>query len=426
MNKFQLILTGTFGAFIVIALIIFSTSRGNSSNQVNLVLWGTIPKQTFITLYSALPGVRDRNFAVEYVEKDPANFDNEFIDALASGIGPDLIMISHDSFLKHRNKLFPIPYSTLPERDYKDTFIEESELYALPEGIFGVPVAVDPLVMYWNRDSFTSKGEVQPPRFWDEFFNLSQKLTEKDASFNILHSAFALGEYRNVDNAKEILTTLILQAGSPIVTERNGDLVSVLNEKNSQPIIPAESAVSFYTEFSNPAKPFYTWNRSLTGSQNRFLSGDNSIYFGFSSELPLLRVKNPNLNFDVAIVPQTRGGTRSTTFGRMLGVSIIRASQNIVAAYEFVADVSSKNGAEVVSEMLRLPPARRDLLAEGTEDPYESVFYQSAILSKGWYDPDPDKTDVMFQELIESITSGRTNQGGALKTANSTLQALLK
>ena len=56
------------------------------------------------------------------------------------------------------------------------------------------------------------------------------------------------------------------------------------------------------------------------------------MYFGFASGLPDLRLKNPNLNFDVAM-PQTKDYTKNITFGRMVGLAIPRNSQKIAQTY---------------------------------------------------------------------------------------------
>ncbi len=66
---------------------------------------------------------------------------------------------------------------------------------------------------------------------------------------------------------------LLLQAGTPITTRQNADVVSVLNSTFNYTVPPSRSAINFYTQFSNPTADTYTWNRSLPSSLNMFLSG---------------------------------------------------------------------------------------------------------------------------------------------------------
>ena len=108
-----------------------------------------------------------------------------------------------------------------------NTFIQQAELYLKTDGSLAVPFIVDPLVMYWNRDSFTNAGIATPPKFWDEFTGLNTKLTQKDVNSNIRKSAIAMGEFTNISHAREILGTLFLQSGNPVTyRDTTGAIVS--------------------------------------------------------------------------------------------------------------------------------------------------------------------------------------------------------
>jgi ABC-type glycerol-3-phosphate transport system substrate-binding protein len=428
-SKFQVVFIGIFAVFIVIGVIIFAMGGKKSGSENNkVVVWGTIPQSTFAKVFSNSSLFNSKTIAVSYVEKSESNFDTDFLEALAGGGGPDVIFIASDKLLKNKNKIFTIPFSSLSERTFKDTYAEEGELFLVPDGILGLPITIDPIVMYWNRDIFSNAGLSAPPSFWDEFFNLSQNLTTKDGAFNITRSAIALGEYRNITNAKDILSALFLQAGNPIVSLANGVPVSVLREKLGLAVPPGVAALSFFTEFSNSAKAYYSWNRSLPPSQTVFLSGDLAIYFGLGSEFPLLKLKNPNLNFDVSRFPQSsnvRTGTRKVTFGRMEGVSIVRNSKNIGGAFTVVSELAGKNLGGAFSQELFRAPARRDLLSVKQTDSILPILYDSALWSKGWLDPDKKMTESIFEDMIESVTGGRARLESAINQASIEIGALL-
>lgn len=415
-----------FGAFIVLGVIIFSASRGTSTKPENKVtIWGTLPLSDFNTMLKEHPVSENKEFAITYVQKRSTEFDQAFIEALAEGKGPDLVFLPHDSLWKHQGKLFPIPYKSYSERLFKDTFIEEGELYLSSSGIMGLPILVDPLMMYWNRDVFSNAGISRPPEYWDEMFTLAQTLTKKDESFNITESAVALGEFRNIANAKEIISALITQAGGPITQRTDKGATVVLNQKLDQTIVPAEAAINFYTEFSNPIKLFYSWNRSLPRSDNFFTAGDLGIYFGFASELDQIKAKNPNINFDVALFPQSREGQNKTTYGRVQALSVVKSSRNIAAAVSIAAILTDKEHSAALSTIAGLPPVRRDLLSKAPSgDAYSILFYQSALRARGWLDPDSVATTAIFQSMIESITAGRLRTSQAVSRAHSEMQDL--
>jgi len=86
----------------------------------------------------------------------------------------------------------------------------------------------------------------------------------------------------------------------------------------------------------------------------------------------------------------------------------------------------SREAALSLAEILALPPARRDLLSRKPTDATSSVFYDAALQSKGWLDPDTVATDIIFRAAIESITSGRARTLEALNKVNSEIEALIK
>lgn len=425
-SKFQLFLLIGFVAVILVSVIVFSKYKGSSGEQVDVAVWGTFNVTDFSNIVATSPLKGDKTVNVKYTEKDPLTFDTELLEALASGEGPDLFILPQDKLYKQKNKILILPYSAYPERNFKDAFIEGAEIFLSPEGIVALPILTDPLVMYWNRDLFNQAKITSPPRYWDQLYSLASALSRKDGALNITRSAVAFGEFSNIDNAKAILANLLLQAGTPITTQYETGVRSELSESFGKPIMPGEAALNFYTEFSNPVKPFYSWNRSLVNSQNFFLSGDLGLYFGFASELRSLQLKNPNLNFDVDYVPTSREGGTYTSYGNFYAVAISKNSTNANAAFKVASILSDTAGAKAIEGVLQLPSARRDLLSVKPTDAYKDIFYGSSIRARAWLDPDPEKTTIVFKNLVESITSGRERTGSALVKASSEINNLFK
>jgi ABC-type glycerol-3-phosphate transport system substrate-binding protein len=425
MTKFQIILIAIFGVFLVGGVIIFSAYKGNSKNAVTVVVWGTISQTDFNDVVRKTSLNQSKEFNVQYVQKSQENFDTDFIESLASGTGPDIFMLPSEKILKHRNKIFPIPYNVFTQRQFRDAFIEGAEIYMVPEGTMALPISVDPLVMYWNRSMFTDAKMTEPPKYWDEFYNLANVISQKNGALDISKSAVAFGEFGNISHAKEIILNLAMQAGTPVTVWSGPRVQSVFADSFSKPTVPAEAAVNFYIEFGDPSKPSYSWNTSLPNSTNYFLGGDLALYFGFASEILNLQLKNPNLNFDVATVPVSREGGVNLSFGSFNALAITKSSKNPSAAFSVISILSGVDGATAFSKTLNLPPARRDLLSQKPTDAYQSVFYDSAIRSKAWLDPSPSDTDAIFKEMIESIVSGRVRTGEAVAKAQRELSSLL-
>jgi ABC-type glycerol-3-phosphate transport system substrate-binding protein len=282
--------------------------------------------------------------------------------------------------------------------------------------------------MYWNRTIFSNANVSLPPKYWDEFFTLSPRLTLRNQANTITRATVALGEYQNIPHAKDILATLILQAGNPIVA-RSGDglfhstLGSIVDQ--TLPLQPTESALRFYTEFSNAAKNTYSWNRALPNARDMFTAGDLAIYFGFASELPGLRSANPNLNIDVTVFPQARDATR-ITYGHLQALSIPRGAKNPTGALEVARALSAEGPVASIVTRSVYPPPLRSLLAQTPSEAFRSTFFESALIARGWRDPDPERTATVFQDMIEGTISGRLRLSEAVAAGSQELENVLR
>ncbi len=229
MSKLQIGLIVVFVLAGLVAVLIFAGilpgyKKQGGGEAVQITLWGTFSQRDMNSLLSELNETHKESFRINYSEKKTVNYENELINALASGTGPDTWFLSQDMILKNKDKVFLVPAESYPERTFLDNFIDSAEVFFDPDSfsigtrkIVGLPLAVDPIVLYWNRDLFSSAGIAQPPKYWDEFLTDVRFLTKKDGAGNVVQSGGAMGEFKNVKNAKEILSMLVLQTGNPIV-----------------------------------------------------------------------------------------------------------------------------------------------------------------------------------------------------------------
>lgn len=425
-SKFQLIALALCIVFLIAGVIAFATFKGSGSkNQIPAVtIWGTISKATFdqyvnqVNLSSPLP------ISATYVQKDLSAFLPEFVSALARGTGPDIILIPADMLLPAEDKLAAIPYATMPQRTFMNTYIDESSVYLGSNGILGLPLLVDPLVMYWNRDLYNTAGVALPPRHWDEFGALNQKLTVKDGNGTITKSTVAMGDFSNVANAREILATLFLQVGNPITAiASDGGLSSTLKISAKADPTPA---LNFFTSFVDPGSTNYSWNRSWPNSKTAFLSGNLATYLGLASELADIRAKNPNLNFDAAALPQASKGGVTATYGRLYGLSIVRTSPNVNAAYSVISILTDPAYLPILSKLTYLPSVSRSVIAAGFTDPYLTLFDQAALISRTWLDVGPDQSGQIFSNMIQSLTSGKKSTYQAIQDAGNQYDVALR
>ncbi len=426
---FQYIVFGLFIFFIIVGAILFSTYRSTDKNAVavDITMWGTLPSENFSPFATDYFNKAGLKYYVKYEQRDPATFDADLVEALASGTGPDAIILPDDLIVRYSNKIYPIPYTILPELNFKQTFIQEGELYLTNSGVLALPFMVDPLVMYWNRDMFNNVSVTKPPATWADILALVPKMTKKDQNQNILASTVALGEFRNVNNAKDILSALMIQSGNPLVkSNSDGSFQSTLNYDFGLSTSPAVLSLQFFTNFSNPTKANYSWNRSLPSSIDAFANGDLALYFGYASEYLKIKNKNPNLNFDVALLPQIAGAKILNTFGKISAFAIMKNSADPAGTFTVLSALTSASAFPFWNPVFNLPSARRDILSQVDQSPAKTIFNKSAVMSKGWLDPNRAQTSSIFQDMVESFTTGRESLDSAVSTASDRLDGLLK
>jgi ABC-type glycerol-3-phosphate transport system substrate-binding protein len=438
MNNFQTILTAIFLACFVFAVLIFSGllkiggNGGSATTPVGkLVIWGTFTNPDLSSVFDTVTQ-NNKDLTISYVKKSPATYQQDLLEAFANGTGPDLFFITPDMIQQDQNFVYKIPYANYPKQTFQDAFIDGASVYLTPDGVIGFPVVVDPMVMYYNKDILANNGIATPPTSWDQLFALVPELTKKQNDGSIQQSMIALGQYDNITNAKDIIATLLLQAGDPIVSMNDtGGYESVLNTTATSSMVggtsPSDQALNFFTEFSNPSDPAYSWNRSLPNSIDMFTSGKLAFYLGHASELFTIQSINPNLSFNVTSIPQTKGTTANQTSGTIYALAVSKKSANITAAFGLTGILTTGDTAASIAQALSLPPASLTALAtKPTDNPYLYTFFNQALITKTWPDPDPTATDAIFSEMINNILSSKLSVDDALSKAHSELGLIVK
>lgn len=421
-RPFEIALIGVFALIAVIGLIVLSAYQGRPSGDELLygdrvVIWGTLPQETMEGFLVEAADATKALEVVSYREVDESRFENEFVNAVAEGQSPDLLIIPHTMLVSLRTKLTPLSYETITERNFRDSYVDGAEIFMLKDGIYGIPFAVDPLMMYWNRDIFSSVGLPQPPRTWETLVAETVDLvTNSDAQGRLTQSAVSLGGVSNTQNMKAILSALLLQTGNTIVEERGSGYEVTLGVSGTSGLSSGFAALSFYTQFAMPGRSTYSWNTMRDLDQSEFVQGKLGLYFGLGSEWRSIEAKNPNINYDVARIPQGEGATTLRTYGDFYAFAIPRASGRAQGAYAVSLLLSTPEYAKVLADAFDFAPVHRSLFGT-TGNPFKEVIYQSALISRGWLDPSPEQSAKVFGGMVEEVLSGDTRQQGIVLDA---------
>jgi ABC-type glycerol-3-phosphate transport system substrate-binding protein len=429
MKNFQLIIIIVFIALAIFGVLVFSGAIpiGNNNTPGSLgtvILWGTVKGSTMTSLLEEF-NKANPTFVVKYAQKSVESFDQDLLEALADGTGPDMFFLPENLAFHYSNKIVTIPYSSYPLASFKNNFAGAGEVFLTSKGILAFPLSIDPLVMYYNRSMLDANGIIYPPVFWDDLTSLAPKLTKKDDSNKITKSAIALGHFSNITHAKDILSALFMQAGNKIVTEKDGVFNSALNAFTSNPKYNLSSILKFYTDFADPNSDVYSWNKSFPNSDNAFSKEDLAFYFGFASELLSLVSRNPNQNLAVAPFPQIKDASFKLTGAQVLGIALLASSKNLNTAFTAASLLATGNFASEFALATGVAPARRDLLKIKPADAYSPIFYDSALYARSWLDPSSGDTDNIFRNMIDGVLSNNMTVENAISDANSRLDLLL-
>lgn len=383
--------------------------------KANLVFWGVFDDsdafepliKDFKTLY---PGVN-----IEYRKKTIDDYEKDLVNALAEGRGPDIFMIHHTWLGKHKAKLTPIPPELINIKQYKETFVDVASADLMDQdGIYGLPLYIDTLALFYNKDFFNNIGLVKPPADWKEFQDTVSQLTKRDEFGNIIEAGAAIGTAKNINRSPDILAALMIQEGSKMTSE-NGQ--AKFNDKAGQ------NALRFYTDFANRQKVVYTWNPLQHYSIDAFTERKTAMMFNYSYMTGILKAKDSRLNFKVAAFPQIDNTTK-TNFANYWVPSVSVASQNKGAAWLFLKFISGKEEAQKYINITQKPAARLDIIQEQKNNLELGVFAEQTLTAQSWYQSDNSAIDIIIADAIENVAIGKASVSKALSDAEEKVNGL--
>lgn len=429
--KYKLIIFTVAGVLIILSISAFLFGKKpGAGDKVSLEFWGTDPVSYWTAIISAYqtanPGV-----TIKYVPKAAAAYEKDFVDALASGTGPDIIAINNTWLAKHQNKLSPLPAGLMSLQNFREAFPDVAyQDLTRQNQIYALPFYIDTLALYYNKALFNNGGVINPPQTWEEFNGIARQLTQKDDNGDIIRAGAALGTANNVNYASDILNLLMLQTGAPMLSA-NGQkaIFDTAVSQQGKSFNPGESALNFYTSFAISTKPVYTWNARLPQSLEFFKSGRAAMYLGYAKDLRQMALTVSNLG--IAPAPQIKDSHTDPNyldinFAKYQAGAVTLASAKKDVAWKFLAFATSKNAQANYVAASHLPPARKDLIDYTASDAALNVFAKQILTAANW--PQPDETEVkkVFERMINTVTINQTSAKEALREGAVEVTNLLK
>lgn len=382
----------------------------------------------------------------------PDEYETELVNALAEDRGPDIFSVEADMVGEYETKLLPMPESVtvpivigsapvgvsgLPEsnsnadvqvtisskktittKKLKEIFVSvvgEDVILEVEnaEKIFALPLSLDTLALFYNREILDKSGIPEPPKTWEAFVDGIKKLRRMDASTGALNVAAAgLGTATNIDRAQDILALLMMQNGAEMYDDYGRATFHLIpGGLRGRTIQPGVEALQFFTDFANPLNDkVYGWDKSLPSSFEMFARGQLAYFFGYSYHRDLLLARSPKLNYGIAPMPQLNNEPVNVANYWVEGVS--KKTKHVDEAWDFLqfaaTDINAVTDYLVTSER---PTALRALVSATKEKQEPLVpFIDSVLSAHSWYKGSNKKAaERIFSNMVNAVNDARNN-----------------
>lgn len=431
-NKLLIIAFGLIIAVVLLLAVLVlrrGLGGGEELQQARLEFWGVFDDgKDFRDVLDAFQ-IQHPNIRVNYRKFNFEEYEKQLIDAFAAGRGPDIWMMHHTWLSKHKDKISPLPQAIkdrkeplMTLRDFKNQFVDVAEKDLVSDGqIYGLPIYVDTLGLYYNKEILNSAGISSPPSSWEDLNDAVEAITKIDDQNRISQSAIAMGTAKNINRSTDILALLMLQSGLPLVenAESGARFSKIVDQKNV-----GEVALEYYTDFANPLSRNYTWNDQMDFSIDAFRTGKTAMMINYSHHAGTLRSQASRFNFDVAPVPQIKGAG-VVNYANYFAPTVSKFSKSPIQAWEFLIFLSSREGAAKYLNASNRPPARRDLVDALRNDVNIGVFAVQALSARSWYQADNQAVEKIFADMIDDINFNKRSIKEALRFAENQVNTLL-
>ena len=480
-----------FSFVLILSMVILSgcgCATNTTSYEVRLEVWGLFDDSDVMA--KAINEYQKRNPRVKdivYKKLTVDSYENDLMDALATGNGPDIFLVHNTWLSKHQDKLAPAPIDNLSSNQSPIvTPLQVTDQFAgvvfsdfVSDGkVFALPLSADSLALYCNKDLLNQAGITTAPATWLDFDEAVKKMTRVDSFGNITTSGAAMGMSSDasagtgkINRATDILTLLMMQSGAEMISSqtKQATFADFTNATYGSEMPPGESALAYYTKFSNRAKAEYSWNSLQHNSVDSFIEGRTAMMLNYSWLIPKIADRAPKLSLGIARVPQNKdkaGNGMVIDFANYWAYAVSKNKtqnqeavamaqqskhtyatndQRIAESWKFirfltmppsfsadlpVAAASSESAnfdpaAEYIKNQVK-PAARRDLIEKQKSDILLSPFVEGNLIAKSWPQPDNLAVEKIFDGLIDNVVLKNENIHEAMKQAQNAVNVLMR
>ncbi|MFH1207658.1 MAG: hypothetical protein V1668_03570 [Patescibacteria group bacterium] len=425
-----------------VVFIIFGPKGAPDPKPVSLAIWGVWDESTDLAPMTNAYSQAHPYVKITYVKKRLEEYPDALLNGWATDTGPDIFVINNTWINKYGSEFIaPMPKSTTvyTYTTKKTLFKTDTKITATPTAsittadikrnyvtavyddvifdgkIYGLPLSVNTLVMYYNRDLLSQAHIVNPPKTWVEFANILPKITLLDDQNNIVRGGAALGTYDNIPGANDIATILMMQNGTVMAS---GSKITLGASATGDPAyVPGVQALRFYTDFASPNKTVYTWNKDMPNALDYFAAGKLAFFFGYKYQEADIKAKSRGIDYAIAPLPQVNL-ENEVNFANYSVFTVSKKTKNSAVAWNFIQFANDKKLNAAYTKTTSQTSALRAVLNDQISDPDLGILAQQALTATSWYHGrDPESAAAAFREMIQTASADPNDIKKALDAA---------
>lgn len=407
--------------------IISPTQTGTSNTLTYWGLWESAETmQPIIDEFEeANPGVK-----INYSKQSLSNYESRLYTRLQQTVStsepaPDIFKIHNTWLSKYYKYLAPLPSHIMSREEYTEKFYPTSlEDFTAKDGnIYAIPLGIDGLMVFYNRQILKQANVQQPPSDWDSFVQLAHDLTIRDENKRIIQSGLAMGVSRNVKHSSEIVAFLLLLEGAELMDETRTS-VSLNNSK-------AINAFETYTSFAKGQDG--TWDTSLPQDLEMFFQGKLAMMIAPSWRVFDIIIAAPNIEFGTAPLPQLEANKEEVYYATYWGEAVSKNANNIDLAWKFIDFMTQKeqqlkmfsNSVTIGQRAFGEPYSIAELGEEMKGKAYIDAIAKMAPYMRSWQWGDENFVRASIEDAISDIAERNRDVSSTLKTTETTINSKL-
>ena len=437
-QKKTLIIAGVVVVILLIATTILFLLRGDTGDpgqnpeeqtSVTLTYWGLWEPPSVMQPVIDEFEAANPNIKIAYSQQTFSNYESRLFTRLQQATGneepaPDIFRIHNTWTPKYYSYLAPMPAEIMSVEEYQEKFYPTAlnDFTAKNGNIYAIPLEIDGLTIFYNKQLLAEEGVTEPPEDWDSFFELASDLTKRDASGRIIQTGLAIGTSRNIMHSAEIVAYMLALEDIQVMDQTRTQIS--LNTPRVQRVFET------YTNFAKGDNAL--WSPTLRTDLEMFFTGDLAMMIAPSWRAFDIIQAAPSVEFDTAPLPQLLANEEDIYYATYWGDAVNRTSASPLAAWKFIAFLAQKEQQmKLYSNASQIrafgePYSLVELNSEMLGKPYVSAIAKMAPNMRAYPWGDETVVNTAINTAITDIIEGRSDVDTALEDAETTINATIE